>query len=208
MATPPDSVCVLAATRIEAWAARYVLPREVAVLRTGIGLRRGPPPRVRAFVSCGLAGALSDSLAPGAVVVPRWVGLPSGERLECYPPLVEALARAARELGCEPVTGPMLTAPSLVTGRARREWAGRGFVAVDMETGLLLRRFPRGAAVRVVLDTPERDLSAGWERPARALLDPTLWPQAARMGLLAPACALRAAEVVRRALGRPDPLRI
>ena len=191
---------MFAATRLEAWAARRALPRGVAVERIGVGLRGWSPPAARPFVSCGLAGALPESITPGTVIVPEWVEVASGDRVRCHAPLVEALVAASRTLGHEPVTGPLITTPRLVTGHERQDWSAKGFVAADMETGLLLNRHSRGAAVRVVLDSPQRDLSAAWERPWRALLEPWLWPQAFWMGLSAPAYALRAAAVVRAAL--------
>jgi len=171
----------------------------MTVERVGMGLKGWSPPTVRPFVSCGLAGALTESITPGTIIIPEWVGVASGERIRCHAPLVEALVAATRKLGREPVTGPLITTPWLVTGRERQDWSAKGFVAADMETGMLLKRYPRGATVRVILDSPQRDLSAAWERPWRALLEPWLWPQAFWMGLIAPAYALRAAVVVRAA---------
>lgn len=202
MATPPDPagrLTVYAATGLEAWAARRVLPRGVAVARVGVGLREWPRPAPGPFVSCGLAGALVPEIAPGAVLIPGWVWLPTGERFPCDPHLVAALVAAARALGHEPATGPLVTTPRLVTGPARREWAARGFVAADMESGLLLSWHPRGAVVRVALDAPRRDLSPAWASPGRVALVPWLWPQALRVAAVAPAYALRAAAVVRAA---------
>lgn len=198
-----------AATPLETWAARRRLPRGTAIERVGVGLRGWFPPAVGPFVSCGLAGGLSEALRPGTIVIPEWVGLVSGERLRCHPPLVAALVAAARRLGYEPVTGPLLTTPRLVTGRARRDWSARGFGAADMETGLLLQWSARGAAVRVILDSPHRDLSATWEQPWRILREPRIWPQGCWLGLTAPAYALRAAAVVgvARALRVGGPVR-
>ncbi|HEX5506807.1 MAG TPA: hypothetical protein VFW96_29610 [Thermomicrobiales bacterium] len=205
MATPPDPagrLTVFAATGLEAWAARRALPRDVAVVRVGVGLRAWARPAPGPFVSCGLAGALTPEIAPGAVLIPEWVGLPTGERFRCDPPLVAALVAAARALGREPVTAPLVTTPRLVTGPARRAWAARGFAGADMESGLLLAWHPRGAVARVVLDAPGRDLAPAWARPARIALAPWLWPQALRIAAVAPAYALRAAAVVRAAV--PD----
>ena len=69
-----------------------------------------------------------------------------------------------------------------------------GYAGVDMETGLL--DAPRIAAVRVILDTPQHELSPDWLRPARALRNPRNWPQALWLARDAPRCARRAAEVV------------
>lgn len=196
---PPD-LAVIAATGLEAWAARHLLPN-TNVARVGVALRDRTNHPAAPFVSCGLAGALAPALRPGTVIVPEWVGLPSGERLWCHPPHVAALVAAARRLGYEPATGPMLTADGLVTGLNRQKWHGRGFVAADMETGLLLQQHRHGAAVRVILDSFERDLSDGWEQPWRVLISPRLWPEAGRVAVAAPRYALRAAAVIREAMG-------
>jgi 4-hydroxy-3-methylbut-2-en-1-yl diphosphate reductase len=194
---------VATATRLETWAARRTLPRTLRVARVGMGLKGGTPlPLALPFVSCGLAGALSPALRPGTVLIPEWVGLPSGEWRRCDVALARALEDAARSLGFVPLTAPLITTPHLVTGRDRDHWRRRGFVAADMETGLLLARNPCGAAVRIVLDSPWHELAANWVRPGRALLTPRLWPQTLRLGLTAPRYALRAAAVVRAALDR------
>lgn len=134
--------------------------------------------------------------------MPRWVALPSGERLPCWPPLVEALLDAARACGFTPVSEPLLTAPSLLTGRARATWRARGFAAVDMETGLLLRQAPYGATVRVILDTPQHELAPGWERPLTTLPDPRRWPELLWLSWAAPASTWRAAAIVRTTVQR------
>lgn len=171
--------------------------------RVGVGLNgRTALPLTLPFISCGLAGALSPSLRPGTVLIPEWVGLPTGEWRRCDVALARALENAARSLGFAPLTAPLITTAHLVTGRDRDHWCRRGFVAADMETGLLLGRNPRGAAVRVVLDSPRHELAANWEQPRRALLIPWLWPQTLRLGLTAPRYALRAAAVVRAAMDR------
>ncbi|MCC6179349.1 MAG: hypothetical protein IT305_28920 [Chloroflexi bacterium] len=191
---------VCAATGLEAQAARCRLPREVTIERIGVGLRDwSATVGARPFISFGLAGGLAEAARPGTILVPECVGLPDGERLRCHPVLVERLVAAARRLGYEPLTGPLLTAPQLVVGPERRIWAERGFVAVDMETGLLLQRCPEGAALRIALDAPDHELSPEWSRPARALTHPSLWPQAARLALTAPTYALRAAAILRAA---------
>lgn len=196
-----ESPLIAAATRVETWAARIVLPREVPVRRVGVGLASGDRlPSGRPIISCGLAGALSPALRPGTVLIPAGVGLPSGERWPCDAALVARLIAAARRLGYEPTAEPLLTSPQLVTGKARAAWFARGYAAVDMETGLLLARWPRVAAVRVVLDAPGADLAPDWERPAQIVRSPRLWPEALRIGLTAPAYALRAAAIVRAAL--------
>jgi hypothetical protein len=194
----PPIVCV--ATGLERWAARLSLPREVRVERVGIGVQSWTSRGTGPCISCGLAGGLLEAVEPGTVVIPAWVGLPSGERLRCSPPLVSRLIAAARRLGFEPLTGPLITVPRLVTGPIRRHWAEQGYFAVDMESGLLLRRSRVGVVVRVVLDTPRHELSPTWADPARALTHPVRWAEALRLGLTAPIYARRAADVVRAAL--------
>ena len=79
-------------------------------------------------------------------------------------------------------------------GAERRRWAVRGAVAADMETGLL--DAARLATVRVVLDTPDRELGAAWLRPATALLPPAAWRQLPWLAREAPRCARLAAAVL------------
>src|SRR6266478_2268237 len=98
-------------------------------------------------------------------------------------------------------TGPLLTAQSLITGGDRRDWSQRGFVAADMETGLLAGRNLRVATIRVVLDSPERGISPDWLRPTRALLQPPLWRELFWLSRVAPQYALRAAHVLKVGLG-------
>lgn len=190
---------VVTATRLEAWAARWTLPRGTTVRRVGVGLTVALPEFSGSIISCGLAGALSADLLPGTIVIPEIVGLATGEFVSCDPTLVATLIAAARKLGTEPVTGPLLTAPGLITGPDRRDWAGRGFVAVDMESGPLLQRH-RGAVVRVILDTPAHELAPEWESPRQMLTAPRLWPEAVRLAIAAPRYARLAARVVQVAI--------
>jgi hypothetical protein len=113
---------------------------------------------------------------------------------------VQALVAAARTLGFEPDAGPLLTARSMVVGPARKEWANRGFVAADMETGLLAASNLRVATIRVVLDSPEQAISRAWLRPVDALLWPRLWRELFWLCRVAPPYALRAACVLKGAL--------
>ena len=93
-----------------------------------------------------------------------------------------------------PRLDPTITSASIINGTERETWAEAGYVGVDMETGLL--QAPRVAAVRVVLDTPMRELSAEWLNPARALRNPRNWAQALWLARHAPRYARRAAAVV------------
>jgi phosphorylase superfamily protein len=196
MDTP--EVTVIAATRLEAWAVRRAL-RRGRIIEAGVGLRRlGVKDIGEAVVSCGLAGAVRPGLPTGSVVIPKRVLRTDGQWVTCDPSLVDALVAASRELGLEPELGAIGTAVAIVRGSARESWAQRGCAAVDMETGLLSA--PRIAAVRVILDTPERDLSEVWRRPASAFVRPESWREALWLLRQAPRCAVRAAAVVAAAL--------
>jgi len=88
----------------------------------------------------------------------------------------------------------MLTSLTLITGAERTVWAGRGCLAADMETGLL--EVERVASVRVVLDTPERELSAAWQHRVRAIWVPRAWAELPWLLREGPRCARLAAEVL------------
>jgi hypothetical protein len=196
-------VTVLAATRFEARALRRACRRAhgagVRVVEGGVGLTRLRGGKLDdVVVSCGLAGGLRADLPTGSVLIPRQVMRPDGSMLACDPELVSALERAARDVGIEPDPGPLLTTASLLTGEARRTWAERGYAGVDMETGLITA--PRVAAVRVVLDTPEHDLSEVWLRAGAALLHPAAWPELPWLWREAPRCMQRAARVLAEAI--------
>jgi hypothetical protein len=202
MDTPPDEIdirgiTVLAATRLEAAAVRRAAPG-ARLIEAGIGLSRltrpGAAPLGETVVTCGLAGGVRPGLRTGAVVIPARVRRPDGGWLVCDPFLVDVFTAAARALGYEAEHGALGTPPAMVHGAARAQWAARGCAAVDMETGLVAA--PRLAAVRVVLDTAERELSPLWGRPARALFRPGVWREAAWLWREAPRCAGRAAAVL------------
>jgi len=191
---------IAAAMGIEAWAARRRAPG-VAARRVGIGARGVPETfATSVVVSIGLAGGLRADLPPGTVVVARTVALEDGIEIACEPAWVAALERAARRLGHEATVGPMLTSSGLVTGAARGRWAGRGFVGVDMESAHLAQRGADLAVVRVILDSPDRELSPKWVQPWRALLDPRLAREAAGLLPHSRRFALRSAEVLAEAL--------
>lgn len=182
---------------------RRALPR-ARVLRAGMALSRLPAGGASlsgTVVACGVAGSLLAGVPTGTVLVPRRVLRPDGSWLDCHPALVDALAAAARRLGHEPEQRPMATTAELVVGADRGTWAARGCASADMETGLL--QAERVATVRVVLDTPERELHPAWRRPAGALWRPAALAQlpwlaveswrAARLAAGVLAAALRSA---------------
>ncbi len=195
---PLPPVTFVAATALECGALRRLLPA-ARVVQTGVALEALRDELGETVVSCGLAGGLRDDLPTGTVLIPREVRRPNGETLRCDPELVEAFAESARRLGLEPRFDPLLTSGSIVNGAARGTWGARGYAGVDMETGLL--GAARVAAVRVVLDTPRRELSSDWRTPLAAMLKPWNWPQAVWLAREAPRAAQLAARVVAGAQG-------
>jgi hypothetical protein len=187
-----NSPTVVTATSLEWKAARRELPGW-EVVRVGVALEHGHP-EGETLIFCGLAGGLHEHLPTGAIVIPREVRRPDGTTMKCDEELVRALTEAARALGHEPADDPIVTSSELIVGAERARWSGEGYAAVDMETGLLSA--PRVAAVRVVLDTPLRELSADWINPLAAMLKPWNWPQAMWLGREAPRCAALAAKVI------------
>jgi 4-hydroxy-3-methylbut-2-en-1-yl diphosphate reductase len=128
----------------------------VAVGGTRIGLRARRVPPDEQLVLAGVAGAVDPRLAPGDVVVADRILLdPDGEI-----PLPEAgeLARVLRIAGLTVHVGAIGGADALVTGAARTAWAGRGALAVDMESGVLARTGRLAAVVRAIVDTPAHPL--------------------------------------------------
>ena len=195
------SVEILAPTLLEYWAVRRTLPH-AHTSWTGVRLARWKGPCLGStVVVCGLAGALVSYLPTGTVLIPDRVGLADGRIIHCDPTLVQLLMTAALSLHFRPETGPLLTAQSLIVGGDRHDWFQRGFVAADMETGLLAGRNLRVATVRVVLDSPEHGISPDWLRPTRALLQPPLWRELFWLSRAAPRYALRAAHVLKVGLG-------
>jgi len=170
------------------------LPRG-RIIEAGVGLRRLRGRDLgEAAVSCGVAGGVRPGLPTGSVVIPQRVLRASGEWVTCDPSLVAALVAASHEVGLKPELGAIGTAVAFVRGTDRESWAERGCAAVDMETGLLTA--PRIAAVRVILDTPERELSEVWRRPASAFVRPEAWGEAFWLFREAPRCAGRAAAIL------------
>jgi hypothetical protein len=178
---------------------------EVEVVRCGIALRRSVPAadRERPVITCGLAGGLRSDVQPGTVFVADAVAVEDGEPVACDPRWVERLVTGARACGQEPIVGRLLTARSLIVGEARRRWAERGFVAVDMETALLVPSGSPLASLRVVLDTGAAEVSERWETPGRSALDPRRWREALWLGRRAPAYAALAARCLGAAFADP-----
>ncbi|MBV9717908.1 MAG: hypothetical protein JOZ77_01195 [Candidatus Eremiobacteraeota bacterium] len=193
------TVTFVAATALEYKALRRALPRS-RIVHGGIALARSGAMLGDVVVSFGLAGGLRTDVGTGTVLIPREVRCPDGTLRSCDPELVESFASSARRLGIEPLFDPLLTSENIVCGAARAHWASQGYAAADMETGLICAS--RLAAVRVVLDTPLREISGDWQSPLRAMLKPWNWPQAFWLMREAPRAVARAAAVVAGAEAR------
>jgi len=192
------SATFIAATPLECRALRRAMPGARIEL-LGIALKQRPRELGDVVVSCGLAGGLRADLPTGTLLIPREVRRPDGTALQCDPELVEILALSARQAGIEPVFDPLLTSSEIVRGEARARWAAHGYAGADMETGRVIA--PRIAALRVILDTPLREISADWLSPARAMLKPWNWPEALWLAREAPRAAALAARVAAGAQG-------
>ncbi len=196
----PDDVTVVAAMANETRPLRRLVPR-LRIVQAGIGLADlTAAPSTPVTFSVGLAGGFDPELAHGTVVIPREVAQEDGVLLACDVAWSAALERASRGLGFPTVTLPLLSAAALVTHAGRTRWFEKGFVAVDMETALLAGMVPRVAAVRVILDTPDHEISPAWANPRRAAADPRNWREAAWLARRVPRYTKRAALVVAAAL--------
>jgi 4-hydroxy-3-methylbut-2-enyl diphosphate reductase len=163
---------------------RIVAPLRVEALAVGgtrIGLRARRPLPPGPLLLAGVGGAVLPALAPGDLVVadrvllpPPTVAVPAGPAnpaadsaadtdaragvTEVLLAGAEELARVLRIAGLTVHVGPVGGADAIVTGAARAEWAARGALAVDMESGALARTGRLGAVVRAIVDTPVHPL--------------------------------------------------
>lgn len=198
---PVHAICAMG---VEAWGVRR-RARHVRVVQVGIG---GRPPRgmTGIVISAGLCGGLLPEQEPGTVVIPSQVVDERGATHACDPAVVAALEKAARYLRLPVQRGSLISTSGMVTGAARQTWAGRGHVAVDMESAGAAETSQRFAVLRVILDTPSRELSAAWAEPARAIRQPSNWSEAIWLGVNAPRYSLRVGAVLEAAfLGNIDP---
>jgi 4-hydroxy-3-methylbut-2-en-1-yl diphosphate reductase len=202
---PPDApVHAICAMGVEAWGVHRRAPH-LRVVRVGIGGR--PPGRMPGIViSAGLCGGLLPEQAPGTVVIPTEVVDEQGVTHACDAGVVAALGKAARYLRFPVTSGSLISTSAMVTGPERGKWAGRGHVAVDMESAAAAESAQRFGVLRVILDTPSRELSGAWAEPARAIRQPSNWSEAIWLGVNAPRYALRVGAVLEAAfLGNIDP---
>jgi hypothetical protein len=175
------------------------------VLRVGIGGAAAAGDAL-IVISAGVCGGLLPDQAPGTVVIGTSVSDESGTVHGCDPMVAVRLERAARSLGVPVVTGSVISTAAMVTGAARRPWADRGHVAVDMESAAAAATAPRFGVVRVIIDSPRRELSPAWVAPGRAALRPSNWVDGIWLAIHMPEYALRAGAVLQAAfLGDIDP---
>jgi 4-hydroxy-3-methylbut-2-enyl diphosphate reductase len=115
---------------------------------------------VTGLAVAGVAGGLLSGLAPGTIVVADRVLSEDGTEVA----VLDSAAMLAGELrrrSLPVVVGAVVSTPRVVRGAAgRTELARLGAVAVDTETAYALARGWDGptAVIRVVADTPEREL--------------------------------------------------
>jgi 4-hydroxy-3-methylbut-2-enyl diphosphate reductase len=222
---------VLAPLRVEARAVK-VAGSGARVVRTGAGLRRAAAaaravhhrPPVGGVAVAGVAGALVEGLAPGALVVADRVLDEGGVEVPATLASARLVAAGLRRRGLDVTVGPIVSTPSLVKGSSERaRLAATGAIAVDMETAALVGMPWPGpvTVVRAISDTSAGDLLSptvvrgGW-RALKALRSaaPGLDDWAAAIGprtilLAGPRsfCAgvERAIETVERVLSRHGP---
>jgi Phosphorylase superfamily len=194
---PPEQPTIVAATRLEAAAVRRRAP-QANVIEAGVGLARLAASFPGVAISCGLAGGLRADLPTGTIVIPSAIATSDGVAIACDAAWTARLRDAALRLGYAYIDAALLTSETLVVGDQRGAWAARGFGAVDMETARIPARAI--AAVRVVLDTPARELSPDWLNPSRAMRKPKNWGQMFWLAREGPRCADLAARVIAAAL--------
>lgn len=161
------SATVLAPLRLEARALRQGDPT-LRVLRTGAGpiraaraagslARDGIP---SSLAVAGVGGGLVPGIRPGTIVVADRVLAADGTAVAELPS-AGLIAAELRSIGLPAIVGAVASSPRLVHGRdARADLARTGAVVVDTETAYALsaRWDVPTAVIRVVADTPEREL--------------------------------------------------
>ncbi|HUZ68383.1 MAG TPA: hypothetical protein VMU65_01605 [Candidatus Saccharimonadales bacterium] len=198
---PPDErVQAVCAMSIEAWGVRR-RARGISITQVGIG-GSAAPGDASIVISAGLCGGLLTDQAPGTVVIATTVSDETGATHDCDPTVAARLERAARSLGYPVVIGSLVSTSALVTGSGRGDWAGRGHVAVDMESAAAAATAPRFGTVRVILDTPRHELSPAWVNPGRAIRNPANWREALWLAIHTPRFALRVGAVLEAAFLR------
>jgi 4-hydroxy-3-methylbut-2-enyl diphosphate reductase len=167
--TAAQRLLLAAPMRIEARLVRSGA-RGAHVHRTGMGPRRamqaasvlaGLPGD--ALLVIGFCGALESGLQPGEIVVADRVHAATDEghaELSILCPGAGELADILIRSGLQAEVAPVVSVGRLALGERRRQLREEGALAVDMESVWLAAGAGRRpfAVVRVVLDTPEREL--------------------------------------------------
>lgn len=195
-----ERVLAVCAMGVEAWGVRR-RARGVRVVRVGIGGTTDPG-NASIVISAGLCGGLLPDQAPGTVVVATSVSDQAGQTHSCDPAVAARLEGAALSLGFPVAIGSLVSTSAMVTGANRGVWAARGHVAVDMESAAAAATAPRFGTVRVILDTPRRELSPAWVNPARAARNPANWREAIWLAINTPRYSLRVGAVLQAAFLR------
>ncbi|HVC05933.1 MAG TPA: hypothetical protein VND88_14755 [Candidatus Acidoferrales bacterium] len=197
---PEERVQAVCAMSVEAWGVRR-RARGIRVAEVGIG-GTAAPGDASIVISAGLCGGLLPDQVPGTVMIATSVSDETGTTHGCDPVVAARLERAALSLGFPVVTGSLISTSAMVTGSGRGDWAGRGHVAVDMESAAAAATAPRFGTVRVILDTPRHELSPAWVRPGRAIRNPANWREAVWLAIHTPRYALRVGAVLEAAFLR------
>jgi len=162
---PPEApVHAICAMGVEAWGVRRRAPH-LRVVRVGIGGR--PPAGLPGImISAGLCGGLLPEQTSGMVVIASQVVDEQGVTHACDPGVVGALEKAARYLRLPFTGGSLISTSGMVTGPDRGTWAGRGHVAVDMESAAAARIGRSVSAFSGSFSIPLRaSWSGAWAKP-------------------------------------------
>jgi hypothetical protein len=119
---------------------------------------RGVDPPPRAVVMSGCAGALDESLEPGAVIVASEIVGRGGRILIPATDLIDAYLAACADAGIDSRTGRLLTAGAVLDPEGKRRLREQtGALAVDMESAAIAAWAETAAipfvAIRAILDS-------------------------------------------------------
>jgi len=160
--SPTSETLVLAPLAVEAMAIGR--GHRFRVVRTGMGparskraVRRLSDEPAETIVVVGVCGALDPTLEPGDVFVADEVRGPKAT-FQCE---ADGVAEALEAAGLRVARGALVSTDHVVRGSERQRLREAGARAVDMESAYLAplgdgRRF---AVIRVVVDTPSRELT-------------------------------------------------
>lgn len=173
--TPQPPIAVVTGLAMERRALKGLNGQGAIVACQGIGPRRAGAAAERliaegagALISAGTAGGLTDTTAPGHLMVPAVVVSTEGLRLEADPDWHAAMLAALAPLNPDP--GRMLGSdlPILTEAEKRRLGRERDCLAVDMESHAVGAVAAAAGvpflALRVVADTVDRRMPAALAR--------------------------------------------